>query len=98
MAATNFIPVDPGRTLGGLALSIRDHIVAIQNLSAELNDAILESIADDASGASLAPLLGATTTTDDAVAIKNLVGSVHTDINNVANSFLQYKSRVNRQT
>ena len=98
MAAKNLLPIDNSRTLGAVALEIRDHIVAIQARAKELSDALSESTADDPSGAGLVTLLGSQLALADALAVQALVGSVNTDINNVANSFVQYKSRINRQS
>lgn len=92
---TNFLKVNPSTPLGAQVASTNDALVQLFAAADSISSKTAQSIADDATGAALATLLGAPSAAD-ALAINNLLGSLKTDLNNGANSFLQFRSRINR--
>ena len=95
MAADGYIQVNPATQMGSLAIQIRDLIVQLIDKTEELGEALGQAAADDNTNAKLQTILG-TSSTDNAVAVKNLVGSVRTNVNDGNNAFLQYAARINR--
>ena len=95
MAAEGYIQVNPATQMGSLAVQIRDLIVQLIDRTEELGEALGQAAADDNTNAKLQTILG-TASTDNAVEVKNLVGTVRTNVNDANNAFLQYAARVNR--
>ena len=95
MAASGYITVNQNAPMGLLALQIRDLLVQVIDKSAELGEALGQAAGDDQTNGKLMTVLG-TATSADADAVKNLVGSVRTALNDGGNAFLQYAARINR--
>ncbi len=95
MAAEGYITVDTGKPMGALAIAIHDRIVDLLSVSETLGEALGQAASDDSSNAKLQSILG-TATTDDAAQVKDLIGSVRSNLNDTANAFLQYAARINR--
>ena len=95
MAASGYITVNQNAPMGLLALQIRDLLLDVIDKSTELGEALGQAAADDNTNGKLMTVLG-TLTTDDADAVKTLVGSLRTNLNDSGNAFLQYAARINR--
>lgn len=92
---SNLITIDASKSLGSQVVQVNDMLVQLFSASDVLSAKTAQSVGDDATGAQLMALVGANSLVN-ALLINNLLGSLKTDLNNGANSFLGYKSRVTR--
>lgn len=93
MAANNYITVDTSKSLGAKVFNLQNNIENAMALATELAAALAQVNADGV--AALQGQLG-TTSTDNASAVLNLIGSVNANLQDAGNAFLQLQSRIGR--
>lgn len=99
--ANSYIRIGPNTYQGSKVLQLHEQLRAAMELATEIANSLSQAASNDPSDTNglIATLLGTGAANDaqavaDAVGVRNLVGSINSNLENASNAFIQFRDRI----